>query len=65
MIFCTSENNIRVKTAEFVSHKMSYRVLEGHWCAITVLNTHAPTQDKSVESKDNLYEKLKQVLITF
>jgi hypothetical protein len=39
---------------------MSYIVLRGRWCNI-VLNTHAPTVDKSDDSKDSFYEKLEQV----
>ena len=30
-----------VKTVEFVSDRMSYIVLRGHWCNIIVLNAHA------------------------
>jgi len=26
---------------------MSYMILRGHWCDISVLNVHAPTEDKS------------------
>ena len=30
-----------VKRVEFVSDRMSYTVLRGHWCIIIVLNVHA------------------------
>jgi hypothetical protein len=30
---------------EFVSDRMLYIILKGHWCG-TVLNVHAPTEDK-------------------
>jgi hypothetical protein len=33
-----------IKRVEFVSDRMSYIVLRGHWCDITVLNVHAPQQ---------------------
>jgi hypothetical protein len=37
---------------------MSYIALRGSWCNIFVLNVHAPSQDKSDDSK----EELEQVL---
>ena len=36
-----------VKRVEFVSNRMSYIVLRGHWCNIIVLNVHAPGEEKS------------------
>ena len=42
-----------VKRVEFVSDRMSYRVLKGRWCNIIVLNVHAPSEDKSDNSKDS------------
>jgi hypothetical protein len=41
-----------VKRVEFVSDRMSYIVLRGNWCHIIVLNMHAPSQEKSDDSKD-------------
>jgi hypothetical protein len=46
------------KKAEFVSGRVSYIVLRGCWCNISVLNVHAPTEEKSDDSKDNFYEEL-------
>jgi hypothetical protein len=46
-----------VRRVEFVSDRMSYIVLRGHWCNITVLNVHAPCEDKS-DDKDSFREKL-------
>ena len=40
-------------------------VLRGRWCNIIVLNVHAPSEEKSDDSKDSLYEELEQVLIIF
>jgi len=40
---------------------MSYIVLRGRWCNIIVLSVHAPTQEKSDDSKDSFYEELEQV----
>ena len=34
---------------------MSYIVMRGRWCNIIVLNVHAPTEEKSDESKDSFY----------
>jgi hypothetical protein len=49
---------------EFVSHRMSYTVLRGCWCSI-VLNVHAPSEEKSDDSKDSFYEELEQVFNHF
>jgi hypothetical protein len=50
-----------VKRVEFVSDRMSYTILRGHWCNIIVLNVHAPTEDKIDDIKNRLYEELEQV----
>jgi hypothetical protein len=49
-----------VKRVEFVSNRMSYIVLRGHWCNIIVLNVHAPSEEKSDDSKESFYEELEQ-----
>jgi hypothetical protein len=41
---------MRVK---FVSDRVSYIVLRGRWCNIIVLNVHAPSEDKSDDSKNS------------
>ena len=46
-----------VKRVEFVSDRKSHRVLRGHWCNISVLNVHAPSEEKSDESKDSFCEE--------
>jgi len=48
-----------VKRVEFVSDRMSYSpiVLRGPWCKIIVLNVHAPSEEKSDDSKDSFYEE--------
>jgi hypothetical protein len=50
-----------IKRVEFDSDRMLYMELRGRWCNIIVLNTHAPTEEKSDDSKDSLYEELEQV----
>jgi len=40
-----------VKRVEFVSDRVSYRVLRGWWCNIIVLNVHAPSDGKSDDLK--------------
>jgi hypothetical protein len=50
---------------EFVSDRMSYIILKGHWCDIIVLNAHAPTEDKDDDIKDSFYEEQKQVFDQF
>ena len=54
-----------VKGVEFVSDRMSYIVLRGRWCNIIVLNVHAPSEEKSDDSKDNFYEELQQIFYHF
>jgi len=50
-----------VKREEFVSDKLSYIVLRDRWRNIVVVNVHAPSEEKSDESKDSFYEELEQV----
>jgi hypothetical protein len=54
-----------VKRVEFVSGRLSYMILRGHWCHTIVLNVHAPTGDKSYDVKDMSYEELECLFITF
>jgi hypothetical protein len=54
-----------IKRAEFVSDRMSYIILRGPWCNIIVLNVHAPSEEKSDDSKDSFYEELEQVFDHF
>jgi len=49
-----------VKRVEFVSDRLSYIVLRGCWCNIIVLNVHAPSEEKSDDSKDSFYKKIEQ-----
>jgi hypothetical protein len=44
---------------------MSYITLKVRWCDITVLNVHAPTEDKDDDIKDSFYEGLEQVFDQF
>jgi hypothetical protein len=44
---------------------MSYTILRGRWCNISVLNVHAPTKDNIYDVKDNFYEKLERVFDIF
>jgi hypothetical protein len=50
-----------VRRVEFVSDRMSYIILRGHWCNIIVANVHAPCEDMSDDIKDNFYEELGRV----
>jgi hypothetical protein len=56
---------LAIKRIQFVSDMISYMVLRGRWCNIIVLNTHAPTKEKSDDSKDSFYEELEQVFYHF
>ena len=42
-----------VKRVQFVSGRMSHRVLRGRWCNIIVLNLQAPSEEKTDDSEDN------------
>jgi hypothetical protein len=53
-----------VPRVEFVSDKMSYIILRGHWYQ-TVLNVHDPTEDKTDDVKGSFYEELEPVFDKF
>jgi hypothetical protein len=50
---------------KFLCDRMSYVILQGHWCGITVVKVHGPTEDKIDYMKDTFYEELECVLDTF
>jgi len=50
-----------VKRIEAVSDGVSYIVMRGRWCNI-VLNMHAPSEEKSDDSKDGFSEEFEQVI---
>ena len=52
-----------VKRVEFVCGRISYIVLRGRWCNIIVLNVHAPSEEKSDNSKDRFYDELEQDIL--
>jgi hypothetical protein len=45
-----------VKSVEFVTDKMSFIILRGHWCGIIVPNVQAPNKDKSDDKEDRIHE---------
>jgi hypothetical protein len=54
-----------VKRVQFVSDRMSYIILRRRWCHIIVLKLHTPTQDKTDDVKDSVYEELESVFDKF
>jgi hypothetical protein len=56
-----------VKRVKFLSDGISYiiLVLRGHWCDITVLNVHTPTEDKIDDMKDSFCRELECVFSKF
>jgi len=54
-----------VRSVEFVSERVSYRVLRGRWCNIIVLNVRGPSEEKSDYSKDYFCVELEQVFGQF
>jgi hypothetical protein len=55
---CTTE-------LEFVRGRISYIVVRDYGCNIIVLNVHAPSEEKSDDSKDSIYEELGQIFYHF
>jgi exonuclease III len=47
-----------VRRVEFISDRMSYIILRGHWCNIFILNVHSPCEDKRDDVKDSFCEEL-------
>ena len=54
-----------VKRVEFVSNRVTYILQRGRWCNIFVLNVHAPSEEKSDDSKDSFYEEIEQAFYHF
>ena len=55
-----------VLTVEFVSGRVSYIDLRGHLFTIIDLNVHAPSEEKSDDSRDSFFcEELEQVFYHF
>jgi hypothetical protein len=49
----------------FSSLVISYLILRGHWCHITILNVHTPTGDEIDDAKDSFYVELECVFNKF
>jgi len=60
-VFVHNTTVTAVKGLGFVSDRISYIVLRGFWCDILVLNVHAPSEEKSDDSKDSFYEELSRL----
>jgi hypothetical protein len=54
-----------VKRVESVSYQMPYKILRGRWCRITVLNVHAPTEDKTEDVKGSFYVEVGTIFNKF
>jgi exonuclease III len=54
-----------LKRVEFVNDRVLYIVMTGRWSNIIVLNVHAPSEEKSDQSKDSFYEELEHVFDHF
>ena len=55
---------LAVKRVEFVNDRLSYIVPRGRWHNI-IVNVHAPSEEKSDESKGSFYEELEQLFHHF
>jgi hypothetical protein len=49
-----------VKRVKFVNDRMPCIMLRGRCCHITVLNVHAPTEDRIDDVKDGFYNELER-----
>jgi hypothetical protein len=49
-----------VRRVGFVSDRRTYITLRGRWCHTIALKVHAPTEDKTGDVKDSLYEELER-----
>jgi hypothetical protein len=54
-----------MKRIKFVTDRVLYIMLRGHWYDIIVLNVHASTEEKSDDTKNSFYEKLDCVFDEF
>jgi hypothetical protein len=52
-----------VKRVEFVSERMSYIIIRGRCCHVTLLNVHAPIEDVIDNVKGSFYEELERVFL--
>ena len=46
---------------EFISDHVPCITLNGRWCDITVLNVHAPSEDKDDDIKDGFYKEIERL----
>jgi hypothetical protein len=65
--FLPSQNSINRQESSLlaIAYHIPPIVLRGRWCNITVLNVHAPSEEKSNNSKANFYKELEQVFDHF
>jgi len=49
-----------LKRVEFVGDRVSCIFLRGHWSNTVVLNVHVPSEEKSDDTEDSLYEELEK-----
>jgi hypothetical protein len=54
-----------VMRVEFVSDRMLYMILRGHWCNIIILNVHAPTEHKIDDVKVRFSKEIERVFDIF
>jgi hypothetical protein len=54
-----------VRRVEFISVRMTNKILRGRWCNVIPLNVQAPCEDKGDDVKDSFYEDLGRVFIGF
>jgi hypothetical protein len=50
-----------VKRVEFVSDRVSYIWLRGHWCNMIVLNKYTPSEQKIDGSNHSIYKELEHL----
>jgi hypothetical protein len=64
-LFGRKENHITVKSIQYISDGISYIIPTSRWSVVIVLDVHAPTVDKTNNTKVCAYEELKRVFDIF
>jgi hypothetical protein len=54
-----------VRRVEFVSDRMSYKILRGCWYHIIILNVHTPAEGKTDDVKGSFHKELERVFDKF
>jgi hypothetical protein len=54
-----------VRRVQLISKRVSFVIIKGRWCNITVLNARAPCEDKGDDVKDSFCDEIRSVFYQF